>query len=301
MIPMITILGPTATGKTKLAANLAATVQGEVISADSRQVYKGMNLGTGKDLNDYVVNGICIPYHLIDIVNPGYEYNVFEFQQDFVSALNKVTERGKKSILCGGSGLYIDAVLLAYDLRSVPEDHSLREELEKYDDQELGLRLKKYGKLHNTTDLTERKRTIRAIEIAEFQKKRSSLHRELSSINSKNFGLKFERSAIRNRITQRLMDRLKEGLVSEVEILLHEGLKPEQLIFYGLEYKYVTLYITGELSYKTMVEKLNTAIHQFAKRQMTWFRRMEKKGIAIDWIDGNLSIENKIEYIQSKL
>ncbi len=297
MLKLISILGPTATGKTKLAAGLATLINGEIISADSRQVYRGMDLGTGKDIEDFVVDGKNVPYHLIDIVNPGYEYNVFEFQRDFLNALNGVSERGNIPILCGGSGLYLDAVLRNYKMDKVHENISLRKELELLTDGLLVQKLKSYGTIHNTTDTTNRDRLIRAIEIKDFEKKYPTAKQGLPPINSINFGIRFEREIIRERISQRLKARLEEGMIEEVKQLLNSGLKPEQLTFYGLEYKYLTLHITGEISYDEMFSKLNTAIHQFAKRQMTWFRRMEKKGVKIHWIDGEISLDEKLAVI----
>jgi len=297
MFNLITILGPTATGKTTLAAGLAALIGGEIVSADSRQVYRGMDLGTGKDLEDFVVEGKPVPYHLIDIVDPGYEYNIFEFQQDFLEALKGVSERGNIAILCGGSGMYLDAILRNYKMGKVPENRKLRKELEEVPNDFLIQKLKFYGTVHNTTDTESRDRLIRAIEIREFEKKYPGIKAGLPEINSINFGIHFERETIRQRITERLKNRLEEGMIEEVKTLLNGGLKPEQLTFYGLEYKYLTLYIIGEISYDEMFSKLNTAIHQFAKRQMTWFRRMEKKGVKIHWIDGEKSLEEKLAVI----
>lgn len=297
MNKLITILGPTATGKTKIAASLAVEINGEIISADSRQVYRGMDIGTGKDLEEYVVGKKKVPYHLVDIVNPGSEYNVFEFQQDFLIAYDEVLKGGLNAILCGGSGLYLDSVLRAYEMSKVPENNKLRDELNKLTDRELVFHLNAYGKVHNTTDTTDRKRTLRAIEIIEFEKKHDAMHTKLKTIKSINFGIHFERYVLRKRITERLKARLSNGMVQEVEKLLSEGLKPEQLMFYGLEYKFVTEYVTGQISHDEMFIKLNTAIHQFAKRQMTWFRRMEKKGVKILWIDGNLTLKEKLSII----
>ncbi len=291
---LITILGPTATGKTKLAAALAAMIGGEIISADSRQVYRGMDIGTGKDLDDYVYQGVRVPYHLIDIVDPGYEYNIFEYQKDFSKAFREITEKGKIPILSGGSGMYIDAVINRYDLVKVPEDDFLRKKLEKLSDDELRDLLKSYGKLHNTTDLTDRKRMVRAIEIKEYEKRHPDKVVDLPEIDSVNIGIHFDREEVRQRITARLSERLENGMIDEVKRLLASGLTPEQLTFYGLEYKWVTLYVTGEIEYNEMFSQLNTAIHQFAKRQMTWFRRMEKKGTKIFWIDGTLSLDDKL-------
>jgi tRNA dimethylallyltransferase len=294
MFQLITILGPTATGKTILAASLAAMIGGEIISADSRQVYRGMDLGTGKDLDDFVVDGKAVPYHLIDIVDPGTEYNVFEFQHDFLEALKAVSDSEKLPILCGGTGLYLDAVLRNYRMDKVPENKLLRSELNSKSDEVLIRKLKSFGTLHNTSDILSRERLIRAIEIREFEKKNPEALQKLPEIKSINFGMRFEREVIRQRITQRLEARLDEGMLDEVKHLLDGGLKPEQLTFYGLEYKYLTQHVMGEITYDEMFSKLKTAIHQFAKRQMTWFRRMEKKGVKIHWINGEISTEEKL-------
>ncbi len=292
---LITVIGPTATGKTKLAVALSAMIGGEIISADSRQVYKGMDIGTGKDLQDYEYNGIKVPYHLIDIVEPGYEYNIFEYQRDFSKVFNDIVSRDKIPVLCGGSGMYIDSVLNRYNLSIVPEDEFLRKSLEKSSDDELREKLRSYGPLHNTTDLIERKRLIRAIEIRDYEKRNPDKVVDLPKIDAVNIGIHFDRQELRQRITARLAERLENGgMIEEVKTLLDSGLSPEQLKFYGLEYKWVTMYVTGEIDYNEMFTKLNTAIHQFAKRQVTWFRRMEKKGTKIYWIDGNLTLEEKL-------
>ncbi len=293
---LISILGPTATGKTKLAAHLAALIGGEIISADSRQVYRGMDLGTGKDIEDYTVESVQVAHHLIDIVDPGYEYNVFEFQQDFKEAYQKIQSNDHIAIMCGGSGMYLDAIIRAYDMRKVPEDKQLRKSLVTYTNDELSRRLRQLGPVHNTTDTADRDRLIRAIEIAEYKSKRPSPP-DMPKINSINFGLRLERTEIRRRITERLETRLDEGMLEEVRQLLDGGLKPEQLTFYGLEYKYLTQHICEEISYDEMFESLNTAIHQFAKRQMTWFRRMEKNGVKINWIDGAAELNEKLTVI----
>ena len=290
---MVTVLGPTATGKTRLAARLAALLNGEVISADSRQVYRGMDIGTGKDLADYVVDGKQVPYHLVDIAEPGTEYNVFSFQNDFLKAYAGIRQRGHLPVMCGGTGLYLEAVLGGYRLQQVPENTALRAKLEQRSHEELIALLKSYGPLHNTTDVTQRSRTLRAIEIREYEKSHP-VKEQLPQIRSVNFGISFPREEVRRRITVRLKQRLENGMLEEVQHLLEKGLQPEQLIFYGLEYRYVTQYVTGELSFNEMFIKLNTAIHQFSKRQMTWFRRMEKKGIPIHWIDGHLPEEEKV-------
>ncbi len=292
-VDMITILGPTATGKTRLAALLADKTGGEVVSADSRQVYRGMDIGTGKDLEDYVVDRKKITSHLINIADPGTEYNVFTFQRDFLHAYTSIRRRGHLPVLCGGTGLYLDAVLNSYRLQEVPENPALREKLKTLSDGRLMEVLKSYGALHNTTDTSDRRRTIRAIEIKESEK----LHltgEKFPKINSVNFGIAFPREEVRLRITRRLKSRLENGMTEEVQHLLRHGLKPEQLSFYGLEYRFVTQYVTGEISYDEMFSKLNTAIHQFSKRQMTWFRRMEKRGVAIRWVDGLLPEDEKV-------
>lgn len=298
---MVTILGPTATGKTRLAACLAARLDAEVISADSRQVYRGMDIGTGKDLEDYRVDGKLVPSHLVDIAAPGYEYNVFEYQRDFLSAFKDICSRGKMAVLCGGSGMYLEAVLSGYHLLKVPENPELRKVLETKSDDELRIILKSLRPQHNKTDLAERSRTIRAIEIVDYEQKHPEEKKPFPEITHRVFGLHFEREEIRRRITQRLKARLDEGMADEVKALLASGLSPQQLSFYGLEYRYLTDFMTGKYSYDEMFRLLNTAIHQFAKRQMTWFRRMEKKGTVIDWIDGHQTMTEKITYIESRL
>ena len=294
---MITILGPTATGKTRLAANVAAKLNGEVISADSRQVYKGMDLGTGKDYDDYIVDGNKIPYFLIDIVDPGYEYNVYEYQRDFLEIYKNIISRQKLPVLCGGTGLYIEAILKAYKLVKVPENKSLREKLEKKKTGELIKMLSSFRALHNVTDSKDRERLIRAIEIQNYYKEKPDLISDYPKIKNEIFGIYFDRNIIRKRITERLKARLESGMLDEVKNLLSKGITPEQLKFYGLEYKYITQYIIGELNYNDMFQKLNTAIQQFAKRQMTWFRKMERNGFKIHWINGELPNTKKISEI----
>jgi tRNA dimethylallyltransferase len=291
---LITILGPTATGKTSLAANLSAILNAEIISADSRQVYRGMDIGTGKDLEDYNIGEQVIPYHLIDIVDAGYEYNVFEYQKDFYKVFNEIRSRKKLPILCGGSGMYIESILNGYKLIQVPENKILRDQYKNTKTEELIKILSSYGSLHNISDTSDRKRLIRAIEIQEFKITNKDVQTKLPAINNIIFGIDLERDEVRSRITKRLKARLSEGMIEEVKTLLKKGLTSEQLKFYGLEYKYLTAYINNELSYDEMFRQLNTAIHQFAKRQMTWFRRMEKKGFKINWIDGKLNLEAKI-------
>lgn len=298
---MITILGPTATGKTTLAAKVALFYDGEIISADSRQVYRGMNLGTGKDYEDYSIDGKKIPYHLIDITDPGNEYNVFEFQNDFLRVFDEISRRGKLPVLCGGTGMYLEAVLAGYRLRQVPENSKLRDSLSGKSINELNSILQSYRDVHNITDGKDRGRAIRAIEIAEFQKEYPPNDVPFPVIDHKIFGIHFERQEIRERITRRLKQRLQSGMIEEIESLLASGIKPEQLTFYGLEYRYLTDFVTSKISYEEMFSKLNTAIHQFAKRQMTWFRRMEKRGFEINWIDGNLELEEKLEKVREVL
>ncbi|MEZ5082417.1 MAG: tRNA (adenosine(37)-N6)-dimethylallyltransferase MiaA [Bacteroidales bacterium] len=291
---LIVITGPTATGKTAFAANLAAMFDGEIISADSRQVYRGMDLATGKDINDYKVGDKTIPYHLVDIEDPGYEYSVFEFQQDFLNVYKDIKERKKTPVLCGGTGMYIESVLKGYKLINVPENKNLQKKLVNKSDHELKSLLKSFKVPHNVTDTKNRNRLIRAIEIQHFYSDNPSIDTSFPNINYTMFGLYFEREVIRKRITERLKSRLDSGMVDEVKDLLKKGLTPEQLKFYGLEYRYLTLYVSGEISYEEMYRLLNTAIHQFAKRQMTWFRRMEKQGFKIHWIDGSLSMSEKL-------
>ncbi len=301
MVHIITILGPTATGKTTLACHLAALLQGEIISADSRQVYRGMDIGTGKDLTDFVVDGQKIPYHLIDIVDPGYEFNVFEFQKHAVEALQQIEKNDRFPILCGGTGLYLDSLLRSYEFQQVHENKVLRSSLEGLSQEALIRKLKTFGQVHNTTDITDRKRLIRAIEIAAYRVDHPQDEIKIPAIASVNFGIRFERQVIRDRITQRLQQRLEDGMVDEVRHLLDSGLTPEQLKFYGLEYRYVTQYVNEEISYEEMFDLLNIAIHQFAKRQMTWFRKMENSGVRINWINGAISLEEKLAAILTLL
>jgi tRNA dimethylallyltransferase len=290
---LITITGPTASGKTRFAAVLAAKFDGEIISADSRQVYRQMNIGTGKDYDDYCVDGSIIANHLIDIRDAGEKYNLFEFQQDFLSCYDALRKKGKLPFLVGGTGMYIESVLKGYNLQAVPENKQLREELSKHDLDELVQMLRATKpNLHNTTDTTSKKRVIRSLEIAQHSKNHSGSH-GFPTFNSVILGMAFDRECRRRRISERLSTRLEEGMISEVEALLKK-VKAEDLIFYGLEYKYITLYLIGELSRQQMVEKLEIAIHQFAKRQMTWFRKMERQGMPIHWIDGQLPMEEKI-------
>lgn len=298
---LITILGPTASGKTPLAANLASKIDAEIISGDSRQIYRGMDLGTGKDLEDYVVNGVEVPYHLIDIVDPGYKYNVFEFQRDFLDAYNLVKSKGKIPLLCGGTGMYIESVLKGYKLIPVPENKSLREALADKSLDELTAILSKYKKLHNSTDVDTVKRAIRAIEIEEYYIQENVDARPFPKLDSLIVGVEIDRELRREKITRRLHQRLDNGMVDEVRRLIDSGIKPEDLIYYGLEYKFLTLYVIGEISYDEMLAQLETAIHQFAKRQMTWFRGMERRGFTIRWINATLPMEKKVDAVMSMI
>lgn len=294
---LITILGPTASGKTTLAAHLANHLNGEVISADSRQVYRKMDLGTGKDLADYVIDGKKIDYHLIDIVDAGYKYNLFEYQRDFLKAYDYVIQRGRQPILCGGTGLYIEAVLNGYNLVEVPENSELRISLQNKSLVELKEILQTYKSLHNDTDVDTAKRAIRAIEIEEYYKDNNIEKRNFPKIEHVVFGIDIDRELRRQRISKRLKQRLDEGMIDEIKSIINSGVSAEDLIYYGLEYKYVTMYITGQLSYQEMYNSLEVAIHQFSKRQMTWFRGMERRGFTINWLDYNLTTEEKIEKI----
>ncbi len=298
---LITILGPTASGKTPLAAALAYKLDTEIISGDSRQIYRRMDLGTGKDLADYTVDGHPVPYHLIDIVEPGYKYNVFEYQHDFLNAYREVKEKGKLPILCGGTGMYLESVLKGYKLLPVPENPELRASLADKSLEELTQLLSAYKKLHNSTDVDTVKRAIRAIEIEEYYRQQPPEYRDFPQINSLIVGVDIDRELRREKISRRLKQRLDEGMVDEVRALLDSGITPEDLIYYGLEYKYLTLYATGELSYEEMFHQLETAIHQFAKRQMTWFRGMERRGFTIHWLDARLPMEEKVEKIMNLL
>ena len=294
---LITILGPTASGKTPLAAALADRLGTEIISGDSRQVYRRMDLGTGKDLVDYTVDGRQVPYHLIDIVEPGYKYNVFEYQRDFLKAYQEIIAKDKLPILCGGTGMYIESVLKGYRLLPVPENPELRASLEGKSLEELTGILEGYKKLHNSTDVDTAKRAIRAIEIEEYYKQQPPEYREFPSLKSLIVGVDIDRDLRREKITRRLKQRLDEGMVEEVRGLLAEGIDPENLIYYGLEYKFLTQYAIGKLTFEEMFHQLETAIHQFAKRQMTWFRGMERRGFTIHWLDATLPMEEKIEQI----
>jgi tRNA dimethylallyltransferase len=290
----LVITGPTASGKTSLAVAVARELGGEIISADSRQVYRGMNIGTGKDYSEYFIEGKQIPYHLIDIVDPGYKYNVFEFQRDFFRIYSDLKERKIFPLVCGGSGMYADSIIKGYKMFEVPPDSGLRKELEKKSMGELKAILITYKNLHNITDFDTRKRIIRAIEIEHFNRNRHKSKDTFPKLKSLVVGIMTDREKRRKRITQRLKLRLEAGMVEEVKHLIENGVKTETLIYYGLEYKYITLYLLGKISYNEMVNELEIAIHQFAKRQMTWFRGMERKGIKIHWIDGQLPMDEKV-------
>ena len=295
---LIVVLGCTATGKTNVAVNLALQTNGEVMGADSRQVYKEMDVGTGKDLSEFTINGKVIPHHLIDIVEAGSEYNVFKYQKDFLKAYESILEREKQPILCGGTGMYIEAVLKGYRLLDVPTNLELREDLEQKTTKELAAMLLLYKKTHNTTDLLDRDRAVRAIEIAKFEAENQTLMNDFPKINAQLYGINFERPIIKERITKRLKNRLKnEGMIEEVEELMRCGISSNRLKFYGLEYKIITQFLLREINRQEMFEKLNIAIHQFAKRQATWFRKMERNGVEINWIDGNFSLDEKTAYI----
>lgn len=296
---LITILGATASGKTGVATHLAKLLKGEIISADSRQVYRGMDLGTGKDIEEYTIDGHEIPYHLIDIVDAGYEYNVFEYQRDFVKAFEDIQSRNILPIICGGTGMYIEAALKGYKLINVPVNEKLREKLQDKSLEELEEILKTFKSLHNKTDVDTIKRAIRAIEIEEYYNSHPEIDTHYPEINSLIVGVKFDRDSRRRRITERLKSRIDEGMIDEVKNLLDSGLKPEQLVYYGLEYKFLTQHVTGELSKEEMFKALETAIHQFSKRQMTWYRKMERSGFKIHWLDGYLSMDEKMERINT--
>ncbi|MCR5680774.1 MAG: tRNA (adenosine(37)-N6)-dimethylallyltransferase MiaA [Prevotella sp.] len=307
---MITILGPTASGKTPLAVHLAAEIGGEIISADSRQVYRRMDIGTGKDLEDYhiVVDGlpVDIPYHLIDICEPGTKYNLFQYQQDFCDAYQDILRRGAAPILCGGTGLYIEAVLKGYHLSPVPQNQPLRDRLEGKSLAELTdmlkqLKAKTGSTMHNTTDVDSCQRAIRAIEIETYNLEHPVPLRELPPVESLIIGVNIDRDLRREKITSRLKARLEAGMIDEVRSLLAEGIPAEDLIYYGLEYKFVTEYLVGKTTYDEMFSRLEISIHQFAKRQMTWFRGMERRGFTINWIDATLPMEEKVKAIMQLL
>lgn len=301
---MITILGPTASGKTSVAAALALRTGGEIISADSRQVYRRMDIGTGKDLADYTIGDVHIPYHLIDIAEPGTKYNLFQYQQDFHTAYNDIRSRGKLPILCGGTGLYIEAVLGGYSLSPVPQNQKLRESLEGKSLDQLTqmlvqLKQKNGSNMHNRTDVDTAQRAIRAIEIETYNLEHPTPERQMPPVDSLVIGINIDRELRREKITRRLKARLEEGMCDEIRSLIDGGVNPDDLIYYGLEYKFVTEYVVGKTSYEEMFRKLEIAIHQFAKRQMTWFRGMERRGYTIHWIDAAQSMDEKVEAIMS--
>lgn len=312
---MITILGPTASGKTSLAAALAAQIDtldasiwggstkgAEIISADSRQVYRGMDIGTGKDLEDYTVEGKLIPYHLIDICDAGTKYNLFQYQQDFYDAYQDITHRGVLPILCGGTGLYIESVLKGYHFSPVPQNPALRtslegKTLEELTDMLVDLKAKNGSNMHNRTDVDTAQRAIRAIEIETYNLEHPMPERELPAVDSLVIGVSIDRDARRDKITRRLKQRLENGMVEEIKGLLDRGIPAENLLYYGLEYKFITEYVIGKTSYEEMLRGLEIAIHQFAKRQMTWFRGMERRGFTIHWIDALQPMEQKVEQV----
>lgn len=301
---MITILGPTASGKTSVAAALALRTGGEIISADSRQVYRRMDIGTGKDLADYTIGDVRIPYHLIDIAEPGTKYNLFQYQQDFHEAYDEIRSRGKLPILCGGTGLYIEAVLGGYSLSPVPQNQALRDSLEGKSLEELTrmlveLKRQNGSNMHNRTDVDTAQRAIRAIEIETYNLEHPTPERQMPQVESLIIGINIDRELRREKITRRLKARLDEGMCDEIQGLIDGGINPEDLIYYGLEYKFITEYVIGRISYEEMFRQLEIAIHQFAKRQMTWFRGMERRGFTIHWIDAAQSMEDKLGAIEA--
>ena len=299
---MLAVVGPTASGKTSLAVDIALAVEGaEIISADSRQVYRGMDIGTGKDLSEYERGNRVVPAHLLDVVDAGEKYNLFEFQRDFLVAYDDIRMRGAFPLMCGGSGMYVESVLKGYRLLPVPENPVLRASLEEKSLEELTDILAQYKSLHNNTDTDTKKRAIRAIEIEEYYRTCPVEERSFPQINCLTVGVAVDREVRRARISRRLHERLEEGMVAEVQGLFDKGVTPEQLMYYGLEYKYLTQYIIGELSYDEMVKGLEIAIHQFAKRQMTWFRGMEKRGVHIHWIDAMQPREKQVEQVKQLL
>ncbi len=298
---LLVVTGPTASGKTSLAAAVAKKVGGEIISADSRQVYRRMNIGTGKDYDDYIIDGTRLPCHLIDIVDPGYKYNVFEYQRDFIKVYSDLQVRGVFPVVCGGSGMYADSIITGYKMIEVAPDSGLRIKLEKKAMEELRAILLTYKNLHNKSDLDTKKRIIRAIEIAHFEKNKGKKKGEIPKVRSLVVGVLFDRELRRKRISERLKKRLDNGMVDEVRQLIESGINTDTLIYYGLEYKYITLYLTGKITFDEMACDLEIAIHQFAKRQMTWFRGMEKRGIKIYWLDGELPMEDKVRRVMELL
>lgn len=296
---LVAIVGPTASGKTAFAAHLAKDIGGEIISGDSRQVYRRMDLGTGKDYDDYLVDGSTVPSHLLDIREPGYKYNVYEFQNDFFEVFKKLQAQNTWPVLCGGTGMYIEAVLQRFKLIHVPANPELRESLKEKSLAELEDILSTFRILHNSTDTDTIKRAIRAIEIETYYQTHPEIEIELPEVNPLIIGINIDRDARRTKITKRLEQRLKSGMIEEVKSLLAEGISPDDLIYYGLEYKYLTQHIIGHISYDEMFNQLNIAIHQFAKRQMTWFRGMERRGFTIHWLDAESPLEKRIELVKS--
>lgn len=294
---LLTITGPTACGKTALAAELAYQLGGEIISADSRQVFRGMDIGTGKDLADYHIHGTDIPYHLIDIHDAGYEYNVYQFQNDFIRAYHAIVGRCRQPILCGGTGMYIEAVVKGYRLADAPVDTAFRQRMEAFSDAELAQRLAGYIKLHNHTDTETRDRLLRALEIQEFRLQHPDAYPHMPPMRHLVIGVAFPRETVVERIETRLRQRLSDGMIEEVRRLLDQGVAPERLTRYGLEYRHVTNYLNGGCTYEEMFRDLYTDIRRFAKRQMTWFRRMERQGTEIHWIDGTLPLESKVKEV----
>lgn len=300
MYNLITILGPTASGKTKLAVHFAAKHEAEIVSADSRQVYRQLNIGSGKDLSEYYIFDQAIPYHLIDIHHVSYEYNLFDFQQDAYAAFREIWNRNHLPVLCGGTGMYLQAVLKHYDLRPVPEDQQFRITLKSKSDDELIRLLQNYKNLHNKTDIEDRDRLIRALEIAKHQQENPV--NQSPELHSVVFGVFFERQELKKRITSRLKERFKSGMIEEVQNLLKDGVEPERLESLGLEYRFITHFLQGKIkSYNDLYQKLNAAIHAFAKRQMTWFRKMEKDGVNIHWLDGNMALAEKLSVMEKRL
>jgi tRNA dimethylallyltransferase len=295
---LLVVLGATATGKTSLAVNLAKTFDAEIISADSRQIYRGMDLGTGKDIEEYTIDGQKIPHHLIDIADAGYKYNVYEFQRDFVESFEDIQKRNHLPLVCGGTGMYLEACLKGYKLIAVPKDQDFRNTLMDKSLDELGDILRAYKNVHNNSDLETKKRAIRAIEIERYISSHPEIEMKHPELKPLLIGIKFDREDRRNRISQRLKERLDSGMIQEVEGLIKSGVSPEDLIYYGLEYKFLTKYVTGELTYEEMFTQLEIAIHQFAKRQMTWFRKMERSGFEIHWLDGFMPLDEKIKTVK---
>lgn len=294
---LLVIVGPTASGKTSFATHIAKELNGEIISGDSRQVYRRMDIGTGKDYDDYLINGQSIPFHLIDIKEPGYKYNVYEFQNDFFKVFKEIQSRKTTPLLCGGTGLYIEAVLKGYKLIHVPANYQLRELLKEKSLEELETILNQFRKLHNSTDSDTVQRAIRAIEIETYYQTHSEIDVSLPEVKPLIVGIDIEQNSRRERITKRLEQRLQDGMINEVQGLLNEGIPSEDLIYYGLEYKFITQHLIGELSYQEMFDQLNIAIHQFAKRQMTWFRGMERRGVKIHWVKEKTQIEKNVQEV----